>query len=130
MLLLVLLLTLEVEPKPQSARHAKTAIVRRAAPQPDDDFVRTAFGRIQNHFAHTERSRTNWIAFTFGKSPHASGFAHLHYRKFFLFDPSVPRVDLATERIMRLAFEPRPAARTTNRFRVPLPAVGHYPPFD
>src|SRR5437016_8862388 len=130
MLLLVLLLTLEVEPKPQSARHAKTAIVRRAAPQPDDDFVRTAFGRIQNHFAHTERSRTNWIAFIFGKSPDASGLAHLHYREFFLVEPSIARVDLATERIVRLAFEPGTAARITNRFCGPLPAVGHRHDFD
>ena len=86
--------------------------------------------RIQNHFAHTERSRTNWIAFTFGKSPHASGFAHLHYRKFFLVDPSVARVDLATERIVRLAFEPGTAARITHCFCGPLPAVGHRHHFD
>src|SRR5205807_1896641 len=108
-----------VEPKPQSARHAKTAIVRRAAPQPDDDFVRTAFGRIQNHFAHTERSRTNWIAFSFGKPPHASGFAHLHYCEFFLIDPSVVRLDFAAERIVRIAFQRGTAARITNRSRGP-----------
>ena len=53
-------------------------------------------------------SRTNWIAFTFGKSPHASGFAHLHHRELFLvWDPlrSAPSIS-ATERIVRLAFEP------------------------
>src|SRR5215472_10773634 len=100
------MLVLELEPKSQRARHTETAIVCRAATQTHNDFVRTAFGRIQNHLAHTERSRTNGITFTFRKPAHTSGFAHLHYRKFFLVDPSVARVDLSAERIVRLAFEP------------------------
>src|SRR5262249_53386127 len=128
MLLLVLLL--EVEPKSQGARHAETAIVCGAATQTDNDFVCTAFGRIQNHFAYTERSRTNWIGFSFGKPPHASGFAHLHYCKFFLVDPSVPGIDRGAERLVPLAFEPGTTARVTNRSRSPLPAVGHRHDFD
>src|SRR5207248_11543360 len=107
----------------QSPRHAETAIVCRAATQTDNDFFRIALARIQNHFAHAERSRTNWIAFTFGKSPHASGFAHLHYRKFFLVDPSVARVDLAAVRIVSLAFVPGIALRITNRFCGSPPSV-------
>src|SRR5205814_7672102 len=116
--------------KSQSPRHAETAIVCRAATQTNNDFFRIALARIQNHFAHAERSRTNWIAFTFGKSPHASRFAHLHYCKFFLVDPSVARVDLATKRIVRLAFEPGTTARITHCFRCPLPTVGHWHHFD
>src|SRR6478672_1139053 len=111
-------------------RHTKATIVGRAATQTDNDFVRTAFGGIQNHFAHSECSRANWIAFTSGNAPHASGFAHLHHRKVFLVDPSVARVDLPTERIVRLAFEPGAAAHITNRFCCPLSTVGHRHNFD
>src|SRR4030095_16764781 len=56
--------------------------------------------------------------------------AHPHYRKFSLVDPSVARVDLATERIVRLACEPGTAARITHRFCCPLPTVGDRHDFD
>jgi hypothetical protein len=42
-----------------------------------------------------------------------------------LFDPSVARVDLAAERIVRLTSDPGTVACITYRFRGPLPAVGH-----
>jgi hypothetical protein len=99
-------------------------------PRPDSDFVRTTFRRIQNHFADTECSCMDWIAFTFGKSPHTSGFTHFHHGKFFPVDPSVARLDRATERIVRLAFEPATAARIADRFSGTLTAVCHRDDFD
>src|SRR5690349_21620251 len=86
--------------KSKCTRHTKAAIVCRASTQADNDLFRTALARVQNHFADTERSRTNWIAFILRKPPHASGFAHFHHRKFFLVNPSIPRVDLSAERIV------------------------------
>src|SRR5439155_21468857 len=81
----------------QRARHTEAAIIGGAAAKADDDFIRAAFGRIQNYFADAEGGRANRIAFSFGKPSYPSGFTHLHHRKFFLLDPPVARGDLPAE---------------------------------
>jgi hypothetical protein len=97
-------LALAEKSKPKGARHSKPAVVCRAAAEADNDFARAVLRRIQNHLANAECVRAERIAFTFGKPSHTGGFAHFHYGNVSVFDPSVTRVDLASEQIVRVAF--------------------------
>src|SRR5439155_2752517 len=81
------LLFIRKKPVSQTPSHTKAAVVSSAAAKANDDFVRAAPGRIQNHFANAEGGRANWIAFSFGKPPHAGSLAHLHHREFLSVDP-------------------------------------------
>ena len=116
---------LVIEPKAQRARHAGAAVVCGAAAEADDDFLRAALHRIRNHLADAERGGANRISFVFREATHAGGLAHFHHRKFFMFDPAVTRIDLAAQRVVRLAFQPETATRIANRIRSSLAAVCH-----
>src|SRR5437667_4180862 len=118
------------ESKTQSARHAEATVVGCAAAKTDDDFSRTAPGRIQNHFANTKCVRANRISFVFGEPSHPGGFAHFHSGYFFIADPGVTRVDLTAERVMYFALYPGTAARIANNFRGSLAAIRHRRNFD
>ena len=80
---------------------------------------------VENHFADAKGGRQERIAFTLGKSSHTGRLAHFHHSKVSIGDPSVTRVDLSAQRIVRFAFHPRSAKRIVNDLCSSLAAVGH-----
>src|SRR5437588_9152008 len=111
--------------KTKRACHSKSAVIRRAATETDDDFFRAAVSRVQNYFANAGCGCDLGIQFVRLQTAHPGRFAHLHYREFAIVDPAVTRFDFTTKRIVGFAFEPGATERLRNYFGGPLTAVSH-----
>ena len=116
--------------KPKRTRESESAIVRRAAPETNDDFLRTTRRRVENHFTNAERVRQIDILFVGAQSPHARGLAHLNHRQFTRVDVSVTRFDLASEWIVRFTCQPRAAERIANHLDRSVATIGEWHDVD
>src|SRR5438045_8517814 len=106
--------------KPESTRHPKAAIIRRAPTQTDDDLLRVAPNRVAQHLADAECICANRIALVCRDPPGAGGLAHFEDSRCAFAEPDISRLDRAPARIRRSARDPFASASFPNQTGRPL----------